>query len=363
LSCFHGHTIRKEFAPDHGGDFDFLAPPYVPASRPRSAAGEVVLRYLGVGGLYIGWRDASIMTAPFFSNHGLLHAGFGAAVWDEEAIARGLSGLPVEEIGAILSAHSHYDHLADLPHITLQHATEARLYLNDSGAKIMAPFAELWGRLTAIDGHAGEWIRLRDSSGRELPIRVMPLLSGHAGHLWKYHYGRGHVTKSWDGWSSRKLRHMKEGRVFTLLIDLLSGDGARTEFRIHYQDAPSSAPDGFPTEEVIAERAVDLAVLCLPTWWLVHDYPRGIIERTRARHVLAIHYEDFFRPATMPVRFVGTCTDRRANRFLEIVSREMKGGAHDLAGPVPPVCGPSSEACTMPLPKEWLRFRTAADLR
>jgi hypothetical protein len=357
VSRFHGHIIKKELAPNHDADFNFAKPPYLPASRPRSGPGEVVLRYLRVGGLYIGWRGASILTAPFFSNPGLLHAAFGPADWDEEAIARGMSGLPVEEIGAILSAHSHYDHLADLPHILVQHATEARLYLNDSGAKIMAPFDDLWGRLTTIDDQAGEWIRLRDSGGRELPVRVMPLLSGHAGHLWKYHYGRGHVTKSWNQWDGKKLRHLKEGRVFTLLIDLLSEDGSRTEFRIHYQDAPSSAPQGFPPEELITERAVDLAALCLPTWWLVKDYPRGIIERTRARHVLAIHYEDFFRPTDLPIRFVGTCTDRRANRFLEMVEREMSSGSHEPAGPVPPVYGPSSDLYTMPLPNEWLRFK------
>jgi hypothetical protein len=357
VSRFHGHIINRRYAPNHDADFDFMNPPYVPASRPRSAPGDLLLRYLGVGGLYIGWRGASLMTAPFFSNHGLLHAGFGAAGWNEAAIERGLAGLPVEEVGAVLSAHSHYDHLADLPYILKKYALDARLYLNDSGAKILAPFEELWGRLTTIDENAGEWIRLRDSGGRELPVRFMPLRSGHAGHFWKYHYGSGKVSRSWDSWAGRKLRHMKEGRVFTLLIDLLSEDGERTEFRMHYQDAPSSAPEGFPPAELIAEKVVDLAVLCLPTWWLVHDYPSAIIERTRARHVMAIHYEDFFRSSLQPLRFVGSCTDRRANRFMEMVAEEMSRESHDPSGPAPPVQGPSCDRWTMPLPGEWLRFK------
>jgi hypothetical protein len=356
LSPFHGHIIRRRYAPNHGQDFDFTRPPYVPASRPRAAPDDVLIRYLGVGGLYIGWRGYSIMTAPFFSNHGLLRAAFGAARWNQEAIARGLAGLPVDDIGALLSAHSHYDHLGDLPPILMKHATGARLYVNRSGANILAPFEELWGRLTTIDDKEGEWIRLRDGGGRELPIRLMPLRSGHAGHFWKYHYGRGEVARSWGSWTGRKLRHMKEGRVFTFLIDLLSEDGASMEFRIHYQDAPSSAPAGFPPEEIISERMVDLAVLCLPTWWLVDDYPRGIIERTHARHVLAIHYEDFFRPATMPLRFVGGCTDRRANRFMELVEQAMSRASERPAGPDPLALGPGCDRWTMPLPGEWLRF-------
>jgi L-ascorbate metabolism protein UlaG (beta-lactamase superfamily) len=358
MSLFHGRIIDAKYAPNHQADFDFAKPPYIPASRPRPAPDKVILRYLGVGGLYVEWRGRSLMTAPFFSNHGLLRAGFGAAGWDEDAIARGLSGLPVGEIGALLSAHSHYDHLADLPHIMERHATAARLYLNMSGANILAPFEALWGRLTTIDERRGQWIRLRDGGGRELPVRMMPLPSEHAGHFWLYHYGKGEVSRAWESWEGKKLHHMKEGRVFTLLIDLLSEDGGRPEFRILYQDAPSSAPAGFPPEEVIAEKDVDLAVLCLPTWWLVDDYPRGILERTRARHVLAIHYEDFFRSTALPTRFVGTCTDRRANRFMEMVEREMSSGSHDPASPSPPACGPSSDAWTMPLPGEWLRFRT-----
>jgi len=363
VSLLHGHIIKSRYAPNHGKDFDFAKPPYIPASRPRAAPDDVVIRYLGVGGLYIGWRGVSIMTAPFFSNHGLLRAGFGAAGWDEEAIGRGLAGLPVEEIGALLSAHSHYDHLGDLPPILLKHATGARLYVNRSGANILASFEGLWGRLTTLDEKTGEWIRLRDSGGRELPIRVMPLPSGHAGHLWKYHYGRGEVSEPWESWEGRKLRQMKEGRVFTLLIDLLSEYGARTEFRMHYQDAPSSAPAGFPPEELISERAVDLALLCMPTWWLVKGYPSGIIERTRARHVLAIHYEDFFRSTLMPTRFVGSFTDRRANRFMEMVAKAMSRASERPAGPSPLACGPCCDRWTMPLPGEWLRFRPGSELR
>jgi hypothetical protein len=357
LSLFHGHIIRKRYAPNHDEDFDFTKPPCLPVSRPLSAPDDVVIRYLGAGGLHIEWRGASIMTAPFFSNHGLLRAGFGAAGWDEDAIARGLAGLPVDGIGALLSAHSHYDHLADLPPILMKHATEARLYLTASGANILAPFEELRERLTTIDESEGAWIRLREGSGRELPIRVMPLLSGHAGHLWKYHYGKGAVSESWESWAGKKLRHMKEGRVFTLLIDLLSEDGARPEFRMHYQDAPSSAPAGYPPAELISERAVDLAVLCMPTWWLVDDYPGGIIEHTRARHILAIHYEDFFRSTRKPLRFVGTFSDRRADRFMKMVERAMLRASGRPAGPDPLAHGPCCDRWTMPLPGEWLRWR------
>ena len=176
---------------------------------------------------------------------------------NDEAIANGLSGLPADEIGAILSAHSPYDHLADLPHILMRHTPEARLYLNDSGSKIMAPFEDLWGRLTAIDGHAGEWIRMRDSSGCELPARVMPLLSSHAGHFWKFHYGSGHVSRSWESWSGRKLRHMKEGRTFTLLIDLLSEDGGRTWLtrdEIVIRDDVPNGDLGYPTTVEYGDR-------------------------------------------------------------------------------------------------------------
>ena len=73
----------------------------------------------------------------------------------------------------------------------------------------------------------------------------------------------------------------------------------------------------------------------------------------RAGYALTIHYEDFFRPANRPLRFVRSLTDARVDRMLERVENGMR---ERIGIPATPICGPSGEHWSMPLPGEWLGF-------
>src|SRR5262245_47394173 len=137
LGC--GHVVYK--APNYACErFDFKNPP------PCAAAGEttrpdgetVAIRYLGAGGLAIRWRGQILLTAPFVSNYGFPRVPFGRLKPDMDVIDEGMKNVPPAEVGAILAGHAHYDHLGDLPIVARQHAPRARLYVNDSGLKLLA---------------------------------------------------------------------------------------------------------------------------------------------------------------------------------------------------------------------------------
>jgi hypothetical protein len=356
----HGHVVSARYAPNHDTDFDFSRPPCEPGGRPDTTANHLLVRYLGSGGLYIEWQGAAILAAPFFSNYDVAHVMLGEVDWDEDAIRRGLEGLRMDRVAAVLVGHSHYDHLADLPPILLDHAPQARVYVNHSGANMLAAFEPLRERLFDLQRHEGEWLDLIDAAGRRVPIRVLPLHSGHIDQVRGYHYAGGDVDQEWESWEDKELRDMKEGDPFVFLIDLLADDGESIAYRIHYQDSVSEPPNGFVPSELIDAREVDLAVVCMPPFWLVERYPEGILENTRARHALVIHYEDFFRSLESRVRFVSMLTDRRANEFLQRIEQQMSRPPHSPAGPDPCTCGPCGEAWTMPLPGEWLRFDASA---
>jgi L-ascorbate metabolism protein UlaG (beta-lactamase superfamily) len=352
----HGHVVNARYAPNHGADFDFAKPPCSPAGRPDAAADHLLVRYLGSGGVYLEWNGAAILAAPFFSNHSVTQVLLGEIDWDEEAIARGLEGMPMERVAAILVGHGHYDHVVDLPPILLDHAPRARVVANHSSVNMLAAFEALADRLVDLDDHGGGWLDLTDAAGRDVPIRVLPLSSGHIDQVRGYHYAKGKVDQAWDSWEDKELNDMKEGKPFAFLIDFLSDDRQTIAYRIHYQDSVSVPPDGFVPPYVIDGREADIAVLCMPPYWLVEGYPEGILENTRARHAMVIHYEDFFRSQQDRVRFVAMLTDRRADEFLQRVQDEMSRPSHSPAGPEPRACGPSGEAWTMPLPGEWMRF-------
>ena len=350
-----GHVIRGEFAPNHfGREVDFRNPGCEAARRPAATErDDVLVRYLGAGGLYLEWQGVSLLTSPFFSNPGRLKAPFGRLSANRIRIDGGLQGMDLKDVRAILVGHSHYDHLADLPTVAEHFCPGARIYVNRTGANVLAGLAPLRGRIDCVeDPEQKGWIHLR-GEGRDLPIRFRAVETEHAPLFWHLPWSPGEVTKAWDqGWDGRRFRQLRVGRPFAFVIDLLGPDDA-VRFRIYYQDAASPEDRGYP--EIRDGVGYDLAVLCMASFWYVKNHPGGLLGNLRPRHVLVTHYEDFFRDPRKPLRFVPLLTDRLANEFLGRVRTSLAGS--DTVNPVDPVCGPSSPTATMPLPGEWVRFQ------
>ncbi len=343
-----GRFVLAERMINHENNFDFSAPPCDPAGRPDS---DIRIAYLGVGGLLIEWRGSTLVTAPYYTRQGLLDVWFGEVRVDSEAIARGVAAFDPAGWDVLLSGHSHYDHLADVPELMTRHALRADLWSTRSGANILGAFPAIRHRVHAVDDMIGRWIQPA-RNGEPLPYRFMPLASDHAPHLYGARFAHGAVEERWSSWDGRKVRSMLDGTTFSFLIDLLDGD--TPIFRIFYQDAVGPAAAGGPDTGWIGKRDADLAVLCVPAYWQVDDYPENVLEYVRAGYALTIHYEDFLQPAERPLRFVRSLTDARVDRMLERIENAIR----DRVGvtPVAPICGPSGERWSMPLPGEWLGF-------
>jgi len=351
----HGRRVFADRMTNHESDFDFGAPPCGPAAKPASA--DLRIAYLGVGGLLIEWRGSMLATAPYYTRQGLFEVMLGNVRIDTDAIAHGVGDFDPGSWDVLLSAHSHYDHLADVPELMLRHATGATLWTNRSGAHMLGAYPEIEHRVRSINDEVGTWIRL-EKSDESLPFKMLPLTSAHAPHLYGLAFAHGTVDERWSSWDGRNTRAMRDGLTASFLIDLLDETG-ETVFRIFFQDSASPAGIGHPPTEWIDERAADLAVICIPPYWQVEDYPEGVLESTAARYVMTIHYEDFFRPAEEPIRFVQSLTDARVDTLLERVENATRGRAAPL--PVTAICGPSGDRWAMPLPGEWLGFDVPDD--
>jgi hypothetical protein len=340
---------------NHDRDFDLGAPPCEPAAKP--AAVDIRIAYLGVGGVLIEWRGSTLVTAPYYTRQGLREVLLGNLRVDREAIDRGIQGFDPAAWDVILSAHSHYDHLADVPELMARHATRAELWTNRSGARMLGAYPALKDRVRSIDDKFGSWFYPRRND-EPLPFRLIPLESAHAPHLYGLRFAHGIVDARWGAWDERRVRAMLDGSTASFLIDLLDAAG-ETVFRIFYQDSVSPAGHGHPPAELIDERAVDLAVICAPLFWAVENYPQGVLESTAAGYVLTIHYEDFFRPADEPLRFVRSLSDARVDTLLERIETVTRGRVGSV--PVASICGPSGNRWALPLPGEWLGFDVPED--
>jgi glyoxylase-like metal-dependent hydrolase (beta-lactamase superfamily II) len=122
----------------------------------RPAADALELTYLGVGGFLMRWNGHAILTAPFYSNPGLLQVGLGLPIApNTKRIDAHLP--PLDEVEAILVGHAHYDHLMDAVYVAETHAVRAVLYGSETMAHIVASRERLRGRVVALDAEAGDW--------------------------------------------------------------------------------------------------------------------------------------------------------------------------------------------------------------
>jgi hypothetical protein len=264
---------------------------------------DVTLEYLGVGGWLIRMGDAAILTAPFFSNPRMLDVGLGRLEPDTAVIDRYMP--PVEDVDALLVGHAHYDHLMDVPYVMRALAPGARMYGSRTAVNLLLGDPTLVpGRLVSVEetagdaGRVGEWHEVAD--GR---VRFMALRSGHAPHFMGIHLYEGQrdepateLPERAGGWV--------EGTPLAYLIDFLSDNG-EVLYRIHYQDAASTPPDGFPPPVADMDGIpVDLVILCAPGYEEVDDHPEGILGRLEPRHALVGHWEDFFRTRDEELRAV-----------------------------------------------------------
>jgi len=343
-----GHVIRGEFAPNHPGPAYDFAQQRCDRQRPDGAGPEeVFVRYLGAGGLYLEWRGTPILLGPFFSNPSFPRALLGRLATDRVRIDGGLKGMDLADVRAIFAGHAHYDHLADIPFIVESFSPEAHVYVNQTGVNMLAGIASLKDRLHPLAD------KQEVNLGR---IRVRAVKSRHAPLFWGIHWARGEVDEPWEqDWTRRRFRQLKGGTTFAFVIDLLDDLGA-VRYRIYYQDSASPEGEGHPAFEEADPPGYDLAVLCMASFKYVKNHPGGILDTIRPRHVLVTHYENFSRGPEKSLQFVTLLTNRGANRFLCEVRASLYEG--ETKGPVDPVCGPSSPVSTMPLPGEWLRFRS-----
>ena len=346
-----GHVIRPELAPNYGR-FDFSDPPCRLSPKPRLGPDEVGLRYLGAGGLYVEWQGNALLMSPFFSNPGIPQVLVRPLASDAWAVRQGLGGMDLSRVRAIAAGHSHYDHIGDLPLVAQEYVPRVPLYVNRTGANALAATA-VRDRARILEEQEG-WIYLKDEAGNDLPVRFRTVASKHAPHFWGILLAGGHIHKPWTTpWEKHHFLSLKTGNTYAFVIELLSpADPRKTLFRIYYQDSANPKGVGVPTGP---KEPYDLAVLCMASYTFVRDHPGSILGALKPRHVLVIHYEDFFRDRAYPVRFVFPLTDLLADHFLVRTREALQGVA--TRGPEGTVCGPSSPEWTMPMPGEWVKFR------
>ncbi len=297
------------------------------------ARSPIQMLYLGCGHLVIEYAGETIVTDPFFSIQSFSPGGNIASSVDQFARYKSLvtaSGLDMKNSKSVWLAHTHYDHMMDLPMMIeggMVPPTTA-IYGNSNGEEILGNFLspnQYHSLQTVYDPgkSRGTWI---DSASS---IRVLPIRSEHAPHMrmgpLQIHLMKGDLKPGYFGktlktvTSKTKQNAWTEGSVYSFLVDFVQKD--TIEYRIFIQTSASHYPVGLPSQELLAQRPVDVAVLCLASSNTVKPYPVDMLRALKPQKTIFIHWEDFFERATF-----GNYRLVRLTNFRKITKRMAKEG-------------------------------------
>ena len=324
-------------APPTRGDVRIpLCGPYADFELQQRACGggAVALQFLGVGGFVVRFGDHQVMTAPSFTRQSPVAIALRRELRpDAAAIERGLEGISLDSVTAVLVGHAHYDHLLDVPYLMRYHARRARVYGSPTTQRILAADARFAERAVAIDTleagdaeQAGRWFFTDSAAWRaNAPhLRFMALRSSHARNFnirtsefflfgWTIgdDYDVGDVGP--EGFP-RAARDWPMGDPYAYVIDVMQDRGT-VAFRIFYQDA-AARREFIRLPPTIAGDSVDIAIVTVGSYGNVQEYPQSVAEQLAPKYLVLGHWENFFRH-TRDLRVVPNANTRDLVSRLE----------------------------------------------
>ncbi len=304
---------------------DFLTPQKNFSSE--NAAHQITISYTGCGGYWIDYEGKIILLDPFFSNYSvptLLTQKLKADTATIDAYFQKRLGTKRDTAGrvaAILISHAHYDHLSDVPSLLQRNLkpSSALFFANQNTRNLLLPF-----RIPTLD--STQFINIEHpfeknyAAHKNKPfitqklentpnytvnalknVRITPIPSEHAGHFkvlgksTKAPFLEGIVQNN-NPKRPRYATDYKEGKNFNYCIDFLAEDGLTILFRIFANNgAGCNEGIGFPPETLLAQKKIDLLLLCGANYDTVKNYPDALLDYTQPNFIFINHWENFFK--------------------------------------------------------------------
>jgi L-ascorbate metabolism protein UlaG (beta-lactamase superfamily) len=249
-----------------------------PEADPDAA---LSVTWLGVSTLLIDDGSTAIMTDGFFSRPGLFEVAIGRISPSESRIDYCLNRAKVNRLAAVLPVHTHYDHALDSA--VVADRTRARLVGGESAANI----ARGQGLSTNL--------MLVTSSGDEHefgPFNVKHITSHHC----PPDRFPGEITEPVT--PPARASAYRCGEAWSIFIHHIPSDR-----RLFIQGSAGYVPQSLRGQR--AEVAyLGVGQLGIQSEQYIVDYWNETVRTIGARSVVLIHWDDFFRPLTEPVRAV-----------------------------------------------------------
>ncbi len=256
------------------------------------------IQWLGTSSWILSSGDDLVVVDPFFTRPSFVRVTASLMLpfvpsnfaYDPERIRAVLPELP-KDTKFVLLTHAHYDHLLDVPYYINQNSGRSITYVGSLTARnILLGF-----KPSALDFVIAE----QKPSMIKGRVRVTSLPSDHAPHFFGHTFMAGDVVSPMTSIPSRVGQYL-EGQTLVFLIDFLD-DQERVVWRIFINGAANSAAGAEALrnhQSLLNEHRINVAILCVPGWDKVDDYPDTLLRLLRPEHIVLSHYDDFGSPYT-----------------------------------------------------------------
>jgi len=316
----------------------------------------IKMLYMGCGHLIIEYNGEMIVTDPYFSIQSLAigkKIKTNTADFEKYKAILAQHAVDLTKAKSVWLAHTHYDHMMDIPLLLNQNMLpkNATIYGNEFGDDILQNFITPTQYQTLLP------TEVQNPKGNTPPIhwfdstssiRVLPIVSDHAPHAEilgiPIHMMKGKLKDNYfrDNFKTAEAKTKKgqwrEGCVYSFLVDFVKNN--KIEYRMFIQTSASHYPLGQPPKQLLADKPVDVAVLCLASSNYVKPYPVQLLKELAPKKVVFIHWEDFF----IRTEFNKTKLVRLTN-FRKLDNRLRKAGLV-----------PNKENYVMPRPGTMVRI-------
>jgi L-ascorbate metabolism protein UlaG (beta-lactamase superfamily) len=291
-------VVRKLGRPDIGRYADRFDVP-----RARGALG---VTFLGVATLLFDDGRGAVLTDGFFSRPSLPRVALRRIRPDQDRVADALTRAGVGALDAVLPVHSHYDH-----------AMDAAVVAGRTGALLVG------GESTANVGRGGglpeERIRVV-ASGDQVTCGDFAVTVVASAHCPPDRYP-GEITEPVA--PPGRVDAYRCGEAWSVLVEHTSGRTALVQGSAGYVDG------------ALLGRRAEVAYLGVGQLGL-HDvgyltaYWEQTVRAVGARRVVMVHWDDFFRPLSRPLRALPYAVDDLDNtvRVLSRLADEDGVGLH-----------------------------------
>lgn len=246
----------------------------------------LAVTWLGVSTLLVDDGTSVLLTDGFFSRPGMLSVGLLPLRCSPSRIDEALANAGITRVDALLPVHTHYDHALDSAEVALR--TGAVVVGGESAANIARGHGLPEDRiLVATPGSELEFgsfdVTLIESEHCPPDRFPGPITTPVAPTA------RASAYRCGEAWSA-VVRHRPTGR------------------RLLIQGSAGFVPGALAGRE--AEIAyLGVGQLGVQPVGYIERYWEETVRTVGARHVVLIHWDDFFRPLTAPVRALPYVTD------------------------------------------------------